>query len=85
VSAWVDRLDTAGQPHTSNHRDGHKVGLFSDGWWAYHRDYKYTPPRRPTIGPRPVGPFNTLTDAKHFVEAQGWASTFPFSEQEQTA
>ena len=82
MSAWVDRFDSAGQPHTSIHREGHKVGLFPDGWFAYHAAYRWTPPGRPKIGPEPAGPFGTLTDAKQFVEAQGWASQFPFEQQE---
>ena len=81
MSAWADRFDTAGQPHTSIHRDGHKVGLFPDGWFAYHKDHRWTPPRTAPIGPEPAGPFSTLTDAKNYVEAQGWTSQFPFAQE----
>jgi hypothetical protein len=85
ASPWTDRLDSVGNPHTSTHRDGHKVGLFPDGWFAYHVDHRWTPPGTPRVGPMPAGPFNTLTDAKAFVEAQGFISTFPFELANQSA
>jgi hypothetical protein len=79
MSPWTDKLDTLGQVHTSRHRDGHKVGLFPDGWWwAYHAEYRYTPPGTPRVGPAPAGPFLNLPDAKRFVEAQGFESPVPF-------
>ncbi len=77
-SPWTEKVDPKGNPHTCRHRDGHRVGLFPDGWFAYHRDYRWTPPGSPCIGPEPAGPFNTLSDAKRFVEAQGFAFRFPF-------
>ena len=57
MSPWTDRLDQQGHPHTSVHIDGHKVGLFPDGWWwAYHVDHRWTPPGTPRVGPEPAGP-----------------------------
>lgn len=79
MDPWTDRLDSLGQPHHSDHKDGHKVALFPDGWWAYHRDYRYTPPGYPRLGPEPAGPFSTLRDAKKFVVSQGWVCPFPFA------
>ena len=84
MKSWIDRHDLEGQPHTSIHVDGHKVGLFPGGWYAYHREYRYTKPGIPKIGPQPVGPFSTLKDAKAFVEAQGWQSVIPFEQAPQT-
>jgi hypothetical protein len=82
MSAWVTKLDLAGQPHTSIHRDGHKVGLFPDGlWWAYHKEHRVTRAGQVPIGPKPAGPFLTLQDAQRFVEVQGWASSIPFSKE----
>ena len=81
MSAWTDRFDTAGQIHTSIHRDGHKVGLFPEGVWAYHALYRYAPPGDPRVGPEPCGPFDTIRDAKTFVETQGWVSQFPFEQE----
>jgi hypothetical protein len=78
MSPWTDSLDLQGNPHASTHRDGHRVALFDEGWWAYHAEYRYVPPGRPRVGPDPSGPFNTLRDAQRFVEAQGFASVFPF-------
>jgi hypothetical protein len=79
MSPWTDRLDQHGHPHTSVHRDGHKVGLFPDGfWWAYHKNHRWTPPGTPRVGPEPAGPFLSLIDAKAFVEAQGFESVIPF-------
>jgi hypothetical protein len=79
MSPWTDKLDLAGHPHTSYHRDGHRVGLGPEGeWWAYHRDHRYTPPGSPRVGPEPEGPFRTLAEAKSYVESQGFHSVFPF-------
>lgn len=78
MNPWTDKLDLEGNPHTSTHRDGHKIGLFPDGWFAYHADYRYAPPGTPRVGPAPAGPFNTLADAKRFVQAQGFESAIPF-------
>jgi len=78
MNPWTDRLDQLGRAHTSRHRDGHKVGLFEDGWFAYHADYRYTPPGIPRVGPQPAGPFETLAEAKAYVEAQGFDSHIPF-------
>lgn len=78
MSPWTDRLDSKGHPHHCTHRDGHKVALFPGGWWAYHKDYRYTRRKQPRIGPEPEGPFKTLHDAKNFVETQGWVSQIPF-------
>lgn len=77
MSPWTDRLDQLGRPHTSLHRDGHRLGLFEDGWWAYHADHRYTPPGAPRVGPEPAGPFTTLPEAKAFVETQGFFSVLP--------
>ena len=82
MSAWIDRFDLAGQVHTSIHRDGHKLGVFSDGVWAYAASYRYTAPGEPRIGPEPAGPFLTIRDAKNFVEAQGWVSPIPFNQEQ---
>ncbi len=85
MSLWVDHLDSSGRLDTSIHRDGHKIGLFPGGeWWAYHKDYRYTPPREPNIGPDPAGPFLTAHEAKSFVESQGWACNLPFENAPQT-
>jgi len=83
VSPWTTRYDLLGQPHTSVHRDGHRVGLFPEGWWAYHRNYCYRP-MQPCIGPEPAGPFSTLRDAQIFIETQGWVSQFPFQQEQIT-
>jgi len=80
MSPWRDRLDTEGHPHSSRHRDGHKLGLFFGEWWAYHRDYLYQPPGQPPVGPAPRGPFHTLDDAKRAVEGQGFTSPMDFGE-----
>ncbi len=77
-SPWTELLDLQGNPHACTHRDGHRVALFPEGWWAYHAAYRWTPPRTPLIGPQPQGPFATLTDAKRYVEAQGFTGAFPF-------
>ena len=84
-SPWTERLDSEGNPHTCIHRDGHRIGLFSDGWWAYHADHKWTPPRTPRVGPEPAGPFCNLTDAQKFVESQGFISACPFESGDGTA
>jgi hypothetical protein len=78
TSPWTLKLDSRGNPHHCIHRDGHRVALFDEGWWAYHADYRYAPPGRPRVGPDPVGPFATLRLAQRFVEAQGFTSVFPF-------
>ena len=79
---WIDRMDGAGKPHTSVHRDGHRIGLFHGEWWAYAADYSYRPPGRPPQGPAPVGPFLTLGEAKEFVQSQGFVSPIPFGENQ---
>ena len=80
ASLWTDRLDQDGEPHHSDHQDGHRVARFHDAtWWAFHRDYRWTPPGRPKVGPEPAGPFKKLRDAKAFVESQGWPSPFPYA------
>lgn len=47
-------------PWTSRHADGHKVGMFSDGWWFYPAGW-----RGPLqAGPQPSGPFKSREEAK---------------------
>ena len=84
MNPWKSYLDSQGNPHACTHMDGHRVALFPEGWWAYHRDYRWTPPRSPMIGPAPQGPFLTLDTAKAFVEAQGFTSAFPYEQAPQT-
>ena len=73
MSPWTDV-----SPHTSRHRDGHKAGLFEDGWWVYHASWRWTPPGTPHVGPEPAGPFIILDEAKRFVESQGFVMAIPF-------
>jgi hypothetical protein len=75
LNPWTDRPEH--YPHTAIHRDGHRIGLFPDGWFAYHRDHRWTPPGAAKIGPEPAGPFETLDAAKRFVEGQGFDSMLP--------
>lgn len=77
MSLWTDRLDSQGRPQSSLHLEGHRLGLFDDGWWVYHKDYRYTRPGAPRVGPEPAGPFTLLQEAKAFVEAQGFTCKFP--------